>query len=155
MLICLPDYDVYFEKFMRLIGREDLLGEEDISTIVKVFELKTTTKVIDAVSEAIAKRPIGEWMKLFKENDVPCERGYTPEEMLEDEQAWANDFLRKIQYPSGNERILTTSPVQFKSMGCPDMVPSKPLGHHTTEVLMEAGYSDVEIEKMRAEQAII
>ena len=155
MVICLPDYDVYYEKIMRLIGREDLLGEEDICTIAAVFERNTSSKVIDNIGEAIAKQPIDYWMKLFKENDVPCERGYLPVEMLEDEQAWANDYLRKIQYPSGNERILTTSPVQFKSMGCPDMVSSKPLGYHTTEVLKEFGYSDAEIDKMRAEQAII
>jgi len=34
-------------------------------------------------------------------------------------------------------------------------VSSKPLGYHTTEVLKEFGYSDAEIDKMRAEQAII
>jgi crotonobetainyl-CoA:carnitine CoA-transferase CaiB-like acyl-CoA transferase len=155
MIICLPDYDNYYDKFMRLIGREDLIGQEDICTIDAVFRLKTNTKVIDIISEALAKNTIDAWMRLFKENDVPCERGYTPDEILDDEQAWANDYLRKVKYPSGNERILTTTPIQFKSMGPPDMVLSKPLGFHTEEILKEYGYSGQDVEQLRSDKAIM
>lgn len=157
LIVCLPDYDSYYEKFMGLIGLGDMVGngDEDISTIDAVFKLKTNTKVIDLISGALVKQPIDYWMKLFKENDVPCERGYTPDEILEDEQAWANDYLRKVKYPSGNERILTTTPVKFKSLGDPDMKLSKPLGFHTNEILKEYGYAEEDIAKMREEQAIL
>ena len=33
-------------------------------------------------------------------------KAYLWEEILEDEQAWANGYLRKVKYPSGNERAL-------------------------------------------------
>jgi crotonobetainyl-CoA:carnitine CoA-transferase CaiB-like acyl-CoA transferase len=140
---------------MRIIGREDLLGQEDICCMDALFTRKTNTKVIDLISEAMATKTIDEWMRIFKEHDVPCERGYTPDEMLEDEQAWANDYLRKIKYPSGNERVVTTSPVQFRSMGNPDMVPSKPLGYHTSQILKQFGYSDEDITRMKEEKAIM
>lgn len=155
LIICVPDYDVYYQKLMKLFGREDLFDDAEINTISAVLEKSTQRKVITAISEAMQQKTLKEWLQIFKDNDVPCERGTLPVEVLEDEQAWAIDGLRKVTYPSGNERIITTTPVRFDSMGDPDAVIARELGADTEAVLAEQGYTKAELEAMRSDKAIM
>lgn len=153
-LFCAPDYNKDFPKVMKMIGREDLITNEDFNTIEEVNRRGKNRELIEIIENQLKQWDLDELMKMFKENDVASEKAYLPHEILEDEQAWANDCLRKVQYPSG-EVVLTTSPVRFKSAGNPDMITSKPLGYHTEEVLKEYGYSNENIEKLITEQAIV
>lgn len=155
LIICVPDYDVYYKKMMTLFDREDLFDDEDINSIGNVLARGTHRKAITAIGESMAKKTLAEWLQIFKENDVPCEKGALPKEVLEDEQAWAIDGLRKVKYPSGNERIITTTPVRFESMGNPDANIARELGADTRSVLKEHGYTDKDIEQMAADGAIL
>ncbi|WP_318505048.1 CaiB/BaiF CoA-transferase family protein [Bacillus sp. T3] len=153
-LFCAPEYNRDFPKLMKMIGREDLIGNEDYCTVEGVNKRGKNREIIEIIETELAKKNLDELMKLFKENDIANEKGYTMEEIVNDEQAWANDCIRKIQYPSGNEVILPTNPVRFRSLGNPNMIPSKPLGYHTEEVLKEYGYSVEFIEQMKDNLAI-
>ncbi|WP_308620791.1 CoA transferase [uncultured Desulfovibrio sp.] len=153
LIICVPDYDVYFRKMMALFGREDLYDDEDVNSIGNILARNTHAKAIAAIGEAMSRRPLAEWLRIFKENDVPCEKGALPFEVLEDPQAWAIDGLRKVRYPSGNERVITTTPVRFASMGNPEAVIARPLGADTEAILAEHGFRREEIEELFAEGA--
>ncbi len=153
-LFCAPEYDRDFPKIMKLIGREDLINNPDYNTISEVNRRGKNREIIEIIEKQLALLTLDEVLKLFKENDIPIEKGWTPDEILEDEQAWANDCLRKVKYPTGNERILVTGPVRMKSIGDPQIKISKPLGYHTEEILAEHGYSQEAIAKMKKEGAI-
>lgn len=56
LIICVPDYDVYFEKMIRLFGREDLLADEDVNSIGNILARNTQPKAIDAIGEAMEKK---------------------------------------------------------------------------------------------------
>jgi crotonobetainyl-CoA:carnitine CoA-transferase CaiB-like acyl-CoA transferase len=148
-LFCAPEYNKVFPKIMKLIGREDLINNDDYNTVEEVNRRGKNREIIEIIEKELAKKNLDELMKIFKENDIANEKGYTMEEIINDEQAWANDCLRKIEYPTGGEAILPTSPVRFSSLGNPDMVTSKPLGYHTEEILSKYGYSKAAIEQMR------
>lgn len=153
-LFCAPDYNKDFPKVMKMLGREDLIGNEDFNKIEEVTKRGTNCELIKIIENELKKYTLDELMKMFKENDVACEKAYLPPEILEDEQAWANHCLRKVQYPSGDV-IFPTTPVRFESLGDPDFVLSKPLGYHTEEVLKEHGYSQDAIEKMKEDKSIV
>ncbi|WP_019240290.1 MULTISPECIES: CaiB/BaiF CoA transferase family protein [Bacillus] len=154
-LFCAPEYNKHFSKIMKMIGREDLIDNEDFNTIEEVNNRKKNKEIIEILEKELAKMTLDEVMKLFKENDVAIEKGYTMDEVVHDEQAWANDVIRKVPYPSGDEVVFPTSPVRFNSVGNPDLVKSKPLGFHTEEILAQLGYSKEDIANMRANKAII
>lgn len=153
-ILCLPDYDKDYARFMKLIGLENLANDPRFCKIADLAKDNANTKLIDLISDAMLAKPLNEWADIFKSNDVPFERAYLPEEILEDENAWANEYLRKIKYPSGNERVLTTTPIQFESVGLPDAVLSKPVGYHTEEVLASLGYSKERIHSMQEKGAV-
>lgn len=148
MVVCIPEYDKYFNKFVTLIGREDIIGNEDFCTIGEIYRRGNASKMIDIISAGFAHKTIDEWMKILKENDFACEKGYLPTEILEDPQAWGNDCLRKLTYPTGEEYILTTTPVRMASVGDMEMKISKPLGYHTEDVIKQYGYSDEFIKRL-------
>ena len=71
------------------------------------------------------------------------------EEELEDEQAWANDVFYRIQYPTGNERVLVRQPI-FIGDDLPDYRIAPQLGENSEEILREHGYDDAALEKLHA-----
>lgn len=148
-VFCAPEYNRDFGKVMTMLGRPDLIDNKEYNTIEEVNRLGKNREVIEILGHQMEQKNLDELTKLFKENDIAFEKGYTPDEILEDEQAWANDCLRKVKYPSGNEWALTTDPVRFRSVGNPDMVTSKPLGYHTEEVLTKCGYTKNDIEQLK------
>jgi len=69
------------------------------------------------------------------------------EEILDDEQAWANNCFYRMKYDNGNERILVCSPVNFTEMGPADYKRGPLIGEQGIDVLKEIGYSQEEIEE--------
>jgi crotonobetainyl-CoA:carnitine CoA-transferase CaiB-like acyl-CoA transferase len=147
-LFCAPEYNRDFPKVMKLIGREDLITNADYNTVEEVNKRGKNREIIEILESELIKFNLEDIMNLFKENDIPIEKGYTMDEVVKDEQVWANDVLRKFAYPSGKEVAIPTAPVRFSSLGDPELVTSKPLGYHTEEVLSQYGYSKEEIEQI-------
>lgn len=155
MVICIPEYDRYFNKFMTLLEREDLHDHPDYCRISDVNLHGKNSEIIEIISQQVAKKTLAEITALLKANDFAHEKGYTPDEILQDEQAWANDCLRWVEYPTGNKRIMTTPPVNIKSMGEARIIPSRKLGYHSQDILLEYGYSQAEIDLLREEGAVV
>jgi crotonobetainyl-CoA:carnitine CoA-transferase CaiB-like acyl-CoA transferase len=154
-LFCAPEYNKFFPKVMTLIGREDLIDNEDYNTVEAVNGRGKNREIIEILEQALVKFKLDDIMKLFKENDIPIEKGYSMEEVVDDEQVWANDVLRRFQYPSGKEVAIPTAPVRFNSIGDPELKTSKPLGYHTEEVLLELGYTKEQIAQMKDSRTAI
>jgi crotonobetainyl-CoA:carnitine CoA-transferase CaiB-like acyl-CoA transferase len=155
MVICIPEYDRFFNKFISLLGRDDLVDSPDFSHIAEVNRQGRNREIITIISEQIAKRSLDEMMQMLKENDFAHEKGFTPDEILEDEQAWATDCLRHVDYPTGNQRVLVTPPVTIQGMGPAQIIPSRRLGYHSHQILTEHGYSEEEIQTLNQEGAVI
>lgn len=153
VVICCPEYDRDYEKIMRLLKREDLIGNARYMKCAEVNANGLNREVTDILDEAIAKFTRKEIMDMFKANDLACEAAYEPLDMYEDEQVWANNIMTKIPYPSG-ERNLTTNPVNFASLGKLEYRIGGSQGKHTIEIMKELGYSDKEIEDAIALRAV-
>lgn len=150
--ICCPEYDRDYEKMFTLLDCPEMLQKEQYRHCADVNKNHLNQEVTDALDGAIAKINRDDLMKMLKENDMPCEAAYEPLDIYEDEQAWANDVLTKIPYPSGG-KIMPTNPVNFGSLGKPDYVIGGSQGAHTVEIMKHLGYSDSQIEEIIASGA--
>lgn len=90
------------------------------------------------------------WLKMGVEFDFPIVKLNTYSSVYEDEQAWANGYLEKVTFPSGNTDIMPRSPIEMQSVGELKTVPAEGVGAHTRKVLAELGYSESQIEAMLA-----
>ena len=151
---CMPDYNTYYKPFMKALGREDLLDNENYFPIKTLQEKGITYEVYDIVMEAFGKKTAAEWKEILKEADVAFSVAQSWEEILEDPQAWANNCFYKMKYDNGNERTLVRPPVKFQEMGVPEYRRGPLIGENSYEVMAELGYSQEQIKDF-AERGII
>lgn len=151
--ICCPEYDRMFSVIMQAVGREDLVGSEKYATVKSIAG--HTTEVIEILEAQFAQKTADEWLVIFEQCDVPCEKALLWDEIAKDEQAWANDYLYKMHYPNGNDRTLVELPVKFASIGKPEHQPGAAIGEHNAEILKELGYSSEKINQLLADKVIV
>lgn len=104
-------------------------------------------RVKAAVREAIAARPLAEWIAVFAPLDVCVEPVRTVPEMLAAPHTAARGLVVDVPRPGGAQRQIA-SPWRFSDGAATYRHVGAPLGQHTAEVLREAGFSAAEIEKL-------
>lgn len=143
--LCAPEYDRDYNKVMTLLGRSDLVDNENYCNCDRMNELGLNSEVVDIMDQAIRNFTRAEILKLFKENDLPCEACYEPLDMYEDEQVWANGIMTKLDCPSG-QRNIATAPVKFLSNPDPSFKVTAAQGTDTVAIMKELGYSEQTIQ---------
>ncbi|MDD6520327.1 CaiB/BaiF CoA transferase family protein [Oribacterium sp. P9] len=152
--LCTPDYNTYYERVMRSIGREDLIGNADFFPILDCQKNGKTQEVYDIVTTEFAKYTKDEMAHNLTENDVPFGLAQSWEEILQDKQAEANNCFYDMTFRTGNTRRLVRLPVKFTNMGTPDYNRAPDLGEQGPEVLKELGYTDEDIKRMLESKAL-
>lgn len=147
---CMPPYDFFYNRYMTTIGREDLVDDERYATMEKLGE--KSGEMHDIIAAQLIQKDAAEWDKIFREADIPFSLAQTWEEILVDEQAWANDYLYSMQYDNGNTRTLVRLPAMYTEMGLPPYERAPLLGENSKEIIKAHGYSDEEIEKMEQDE---
>lgn len=155
MTLCAPEYDRDFDKLMRLLGRDDLVGDSRYSNCDELNAKGLNGEVVDIMDEAFATRDRAHWIELMLDNDVPIETCQLPTDIYVDEQARANDVLRTVTCPSGNERMIPTNPVRFSSQGDPELRLTRAQGSDSETVLAELGYSEQRIDEILASEGVL
>ena len=139
-------YEKWFPNFCNIvIERPDLIGTE-YATLKTA--LKTGTVFIDLLEEIFAQKDSQEWCERLQKAGIPYEMLATPEDVLNDEQCWANDFLLKHTYDSGNEGVIFNTPVMFTEVKR-EYKRAPRFAEHTDELLKEIGITDEQISKMK------
>lgn len=150
--LALIQYNKWLPKFCEVINRPEIINDDRFNDI-KVMPMNVD-EMVKIVEKAMLEKTLDEWSQLLDEADLPFEKVQSCEDILNDEQAWANDFLFKTTYENGNEGVLVNGPVKFKTMDIKEYTPAPRLGQHTKEVLKKIGYTDEEILDMVNSQAI-
>ncbi|NCB64518.1 MAG: CoA transferase, partial [Clostridia bacterium] len=153
--LCMPVYDVEYNRCMALIGRDDLIDSPVYKDYGKVRAEGRVTEVVEIIEEGFRKKDMAEWMRIFRENDIPAGKCFEVDDILADPQAWENSFLRKIDYGNGREGVVTDTPVRFNSIGLSPLRASKPIGYHTEEVLGQYGYPREKLEELKARGVVV
>lgn len=101
-----------------------------------------------------ATEPAQHWIDLMQGAGVPVAPLQRHEELLDDEQAWANDFLLRQEHDLLGAITVVAPPVKFSQTPLQAESASPTLGRHTREVLVEAGLRESEVDTLRDTGAI-
>lgn len=153
-LICFGSYDVYYDLVMSSMGLTDMVGNPEYNNLAKVTEEGRTAEVVSILEKRFAEEDFEYWAETFRKNEVPYQKLNTLEDVLEDEEAYANDILRKIPYDTFGDQAIVTSPLRMASMGDPILKRSRPIGYETRDVMHEFGYDDAQIDEAVKEGAV-
>lgn len=146
------DPDRWWPTVCRALGIEELTNDPRFSTFAARSENRR--ELIAIFDRLFAAKTREEWMKTLQEHGCI----YTPiqdiNEVVEDPQVAANDYVIDIEHPAYGS---------LKTIGFPWKLSETPpawrrkapaLGEHTDEVLREIGYSAEEITELREQQVI-
>lgn len=141
-------------KFYRVMGCQDMIDDPVYMSRPSFNKKEICAPVIERFERIFAEKDSDEWLALFAEQDLCCERLAAYEECLEDEMSRANDYVYDMGYSGGRSARLVRSCVRSEEMGLPEYLPGPMLGQHTVEVMEELGYDRAAIDRL-LEQNIV
>ncbi len=145
--------DRFWEPFCLAVGRPDLAKDPRYATAEK--RAPHAQALMQEFQREFAKKTVDEWIPILDKYGVRWGKVQTVLTATKDQQAWANGYYQTIEHPEAGKLNLVTSPIQFS--GTPTEIRSAAplLGQHTEEVLLEAGYSWDEMEKLKQKGVIL
>ena len=148
-----PNFGIYYPLICKAIGREDLLDDPVLGDQKAMIEASRLGEAYDAIQEGFQQKTLEEWIPVLTELDIPFAICKTYEEVVDDEQAWANDVFYKMDYPRGPKALVRT-PITMEETPLPPYEKAPLLGEHTEEILRNLGYADDEIQQMIADNTV-
>jgi len=146
--------DLYWPQFPTIVGLPDVAADPKYSTSANREE--HCEELVRIFEKALASKPRAEWQKIFSENDIIHGSIESPEEVVVNPQALANDFFPEVKHPAGFSCKVVGTPVKFSE------TPPQPrrfypeIGEHDEEVLTQIlGYSKDEVTKLRESEVIV
>ena len=113
-----------------------------------------TSELRTQVELALAEKAASEWQEIFEASGVPAGVVNFKDQVLDDEQAWANDYLVRLEHKELGGMTVVAPPVKFESTPLAVKGPTPLLGEHSREVLNEAGLSAPDIDTLFEEGVV-
>jgi crotonobetainyl-CoA:carnitine CoA-transferase CaiB-like acyl-CoA transferase len=133
------------QRFYELIGRPELAERFD----QPLYWDEEKTELFPLVDEAMRAKTTAEWAAVLAEAGIRHAPVRGIEDVVEDPQVWANDYLVEVD----GERVVA-SPVRFSESATRTSASVPEVGQHTEEVLLEHGLSWDDIAALQAAGAI-
>jgi len=133
-----------WEKFAAAIGRDDLLADEQFK--IGKGRSEGRARLNAELSKTLIQKTSAQWVEILLKAGIPCGPIYGIDQVFADPQVQHLGAIGKVTHPELGELSLLNQSIALSRTPA-TMVASSPIkGQHTTEVLREIGYSDLEIE---------
>lgn len=146
------EYDRYGEKFFRALDIQKemaALGVCDMTSLAACAD-----QVIPMFEYAFAQKTSEAWIAVFKRLDIVCGVLNHFSDVFDDEQALTNQYIQEYQCKNGKSRMITTIPVRLGTQGVPAVGTPVEFAEHSSAILKQLGYSELEIGEMKKTEAI-
>jgi crotonobetainyl-CoA:carnitine CoA-transferase CaiB-like acyl-CoA transferase len=152
LVIAHLDPDRWWAKVCGALGIESLINDPRFSSFqARAANRKELVAIFD---EIFARKTRQEWMIILDEHGCIFTPIQSIQEVVDDPQAIANNYLIDIEHPSYGPLKTMGFPWDFSETPAAWRRKAPALGEHSEEVLLEIGYSQEEIAKLREEGAI-
>ncbi len=147
-----PVGDKQFHNMYRVIGDPELVDNPAYAT--GLGRAEHSDYLIRKLTGIFAGKTRDEWVRLLEEHDVPVTPINSREEVFDNAQVVANDFVADIDHPALGRAEMTGIPLNLSGMPGKITRPAPLMGQHTDEVLSELGYARSAIEAFRRDGVI-
>ncbi|MCL3819385.1 CaiB/BaiF CoA transferase family protein [Aeromicrobium wangtongii] len=139
--------DIIWRRFCDAVGLPELA--DDPSLVGNAARRSQRDRLVEAISAVLATKPAAEWIALLSDASVPCALVQHLSEVVADSQVVARGSLLPV--PGSASGVSVHSPFRLASIPVPrnDRFPA--LGEHTLGVLIEAGFTPDEADRLMAD----
>ncbi|MES2187466.1 MAG: CoA transferase [Pseudomonadota bacterium] len=132
-------------------GLDDLATDPRCDSVRK--RAQNAEHIVPRLREALQRHTALEWEALFGEA-VPCAAARAVEDMFDHPQVQAEGLIEDMEHPVAGRYRGFAHPVQFGSTPGPKPLPPPTFGQHAADILAAHGYSDEQIARLRALDAL-
>ena len=147
-LAVVPYTDADWRAFFALAGRADLLADPRFRTLES--RLANIEALYEELAKIIAGRSSAEWLEALDRASVPAMVVNTLETLLVDPQLEATGFWKIVEHPTEGTLRVPDIPTTYSRTPAEIRRLPPRLGEHSREVLREAGFSEAEVDDLRA-----
>jgi crotonobetainyl-CoA:carnitine CoA-transferase CaiB-like acyl-CoA transferase len=140
--------DGQFRKFCAVAGCPDIATDTRFAR--NVDRVGNRDQLIPMLERVLRDRGKAEWLSALEAAQVPCGPINSLDEAFQDQQVQARNMMMRVPHPLNADLRLVASPMKLSATPVALRHPPPLLGQHTEEVLQEAGFSPVEIARLRA-----
>lgn len=144
--------DRQWQELCTLAGWGDLVADPRYATNPLRVENRRT--LIPTLEERFRQRTSAEWEQSLLQVSVPCSPINALDQVFADPQVLARDMLVELPHPTAGNVRLVGSPLKLSRTPVCLEQPPPLLGQHTAEVLVELGYSQEEIDRLRDQGSV-
>jgi len=145
--------DLQWKKFCKLAEIEELAEDPKFKTNPKRVENRE--ELIGILNKVILKKRGVEWIKLCRDNGIPCGPINTIDKVFSDPQVLNREMVVEVNHPSAGKIKLAGIPMKFSHTPALIKTPPPLLGEHTNEILSNLlGYDEEKILYLRKEKII-
>jgi crotonobetainyl-CoA:carnitine CoA-transferase CaiB-like acyl-CoA transferase len=151
-LISIPDWDARYAKCLTMLGLEKYISDERFQGLAN-FAKDPEFVVNTLQNEGYGRVGTKDLEERLIKADFVSQKLLHPSEVVKDEQAWANGYLKEITLEDGDKVALPANPIDFASFQEDYKLAPQP-GADTKAVLKDVGYDDAAIANMLAAGAV-
>jgi crotonobetainyl-CoA:carnitine CoA-transferase CaiB-like acyl-CoA transferase len=143
-MVVLPYTREHYDRIFAAAGRDDLLGDERYATGRR--RIANAGFLYDQVGRMLADRTTAEWLRFFREIDVPAGEVASLDDLVDD--------LPDAGHPHAGTYKMVPPPVRFARAPQSIRRPAPLIGEHTGAVLSEIGYDQGRLAALRDSGAL-
>ena len=110
-LAVLPYNDNQWIRFLKIIGKEDILKKDKFSTLESRNE--NVDELYNILALALLSDTSKNWIKKLRKNDIPSMKMNEPEELFKDEHLQEINFFKEMIHPSEGKLMYTKLPIYY------------------------------------------
>ncbi|WP_211464615.1 CaiB/BaiF CoA transferase family protein [Collimonas silvisoli] len=142
----------FWQSLCEKTGLEALAQDERYDSVRK--RAQHYDEIVPRLHAALQARTALEWEALFGDA-VPCAAARSVEDMFDDPQVVAEDMVTNFEYPGVGRYRGFKHPIRFGTAPGRDPAAAPAFGQHSDAVLRDFGWTDAEIESLRAKRAVL
>ena len=147
--------DRHWVPFSKVMGMEEYINDARFATMDD--RTQNNTELVEIIDQRFATKSFDEWDKTFREaGDFIYARVQEIEELQDDPQVIANDYITTFDHPALGSVKMCNHPVTYSETPASIYREAPELGQHTEEILIEElGYDWPDIERLKDAGAIL
>lgn len=142
----------HWERFCKALGKPEWITDENLSE--GQYRVEHYDETEEMIEEVTVTKTTKEWLQIFDEHQIASGPIHTVEKLFEDPQLKSLDMVATLKHPKAGRIKLLTQPWKLSETPGGIKLPPPMLGEHTTQVLIERGFSLKEIDDLKENEVI-
>ena len=139
--------DRQFRPFCALLGHPEWADAPEFADTAS--RVRNRAALAARIEEITSRHPRDHWLALLEANDIPCGPINDYSQVFADPQVRAREMVVETEHPVLGHIRMLGSPIKLSATPLDVGRRAPLLGEHTSEVLVEHGFSEAEIETLR------